>query len=118
MYRWYRSSQIRYVYLIDVGHETTRDEKNYYLTTFEHSRWFRRTWFLQELIAPEVVEFYDVDGREIGTKLSLLETISDVTAIDTKFSREPLLFQMSMFHVECLGQLKESLRGWKTEHVL
>ncbi|VBB83565.1 Putative Protein similar to Vegetative incompatibility protein HET-E-1 of Podospora anserina [Podospora comata] len=49
--------------------------------TFEHSRWFTRGWTLQELIAPPLVEFYDHDWHEIGTKFSLRNIIAKVTGI-------------------------------------
>jgi hypothetical protein len=49
-----------------------------------NSRWFRRGWTLQELIAPPIVEFYDRNWFEVGTKLSLLGTIAAITRIDIR----------------------------------
>ena len=40
------------------------------------------TFLIEELIAPKLVEFYDKEWNEIGTKLSLCEHISQVTGID------------------------------------
>lgn len=40
------------------------------------------TIFVEELIAPTFIEFYDKQWNEIGTKLSLCHHISDVTGID------------------------------------
>jgi hypothetical protein len=44
-------------------------------------RWWSRGWTLQELIAPNCVEFYDRTWKEIGTKLSLKESTSAETHI-------------------------------------
>lgn len=49
---------------------------------FSRSRWFTRGWTLQELIAPSIVEFYTLEWIEIGTKMSLAENVSRITAID------------------------------------
>jgi hypothetical protein len=84
MYRWYEGSCICYVYLTDV----TRCDKplvagqvtQYH--KFDASRWFKRGWTLQELIAPVVVEFYDKDWKEIGTKEKLRHQIATNTGID------------------------------------
>ncbi|KAL4078613.1 hypothetical protein V8B97DRAFT_2002888 [Scleroderma yunnanense] len=67
MFRWYRDSALTIVYFSDV-------------TGFAHqdlvkSKWFKRGWTLQELLAPQVVRFYDktwtpcVRGPEYNHKL-------------------------------------------------
>ncbi|KAI1333027.1 heterokaryon incompatibility protein-domain-containing protein [Xylariaceae sp. FL0255] len=48
---------------------------------FHRSRWFKRGWTLQELIAPEELEFLDSSRRTIGTREQLAEVISDITNI-------------------------------------
>ena len=50
---------------------------------FSHSRWFTRGWTLQELLAPESVFFYSADWKFLGTKFSLVNSISDITGIET-----------------------------------
>jgi len=45
-------------------------------------KWFTRGWTLQELIAPQIVEFYTSDWIEIGTKASMVKAISKMTKID------------------------------------
>ena len=72
MYQWYMRSQICYAYMEDVHSEED----------FSRSRWFTRGWTLQELIAPSIVEFYTLEWDEIGTKMSLAENVSRITAID------------------------------------
>lgn len=75
MYRWYWRAAICYVFMSDhsVGH---RD--------FQSSRWFRRGWTLQELLAPDIVEFYDSDWIFLGTKTSLINRIVAATKIDKR----------------------------------
>lgn len=45
-------------------------------------KWFTRGWTLQELIAPQVVEFYASDWVDIGTKASMVDIISKLTKVD------------------------------------
>ncbi|KAF2825149.1 hypothetical protein CC86DRAFT_446586 [Ophiobolus disseminans] len=59
MYQWYRDSNVCYV----------------------KSKWFTRSWTLQELIPPLVVEFYCADWTECGTRLSLQAHIADITKV-------------------------------------
>ncbi|KAF4612841.1 hypothetical protein G7Y89_g15532 [Cudoniella acicularis] len=44
-------------------------------------KWFTRGWTLQELIAPNIVFFYDADWRRRGNKTSLKSLISNITGI-------------------------------------
>jgi hypothetical protein len=79
MFEWYRRAAVCYAYLVDVPDaEANHDRIN---SAFRRSRWFTRGWTLQELLAPEVVIFYDRDWKEIGTKLSLSRVISAITGI-------------------------------------
>ena len=73
MYRWYQNSAICYAYLEDVsiGH----------MKHFGSSRWFTRGWTLQELLAPEDVQFYDKRWTRLGSKRSLSEAVAVVTGI-------------------------------------
>ena len=74
MFRWYKKSEVCYVYLADVHPETE-------LKPFE-SLWWTRGWTLQELIAPSLVVFYDRNWEFLGTKETLSEEISDRTRVD------------------------------------
>lgn len=71
MYRWYQEASVCYSYLADVS---TSSE-------LSSSRWFTRGWTLQELIAPSDMIFFDKKWKEMGTKSSLGERISDRTGI-------------------------------------
>ncbi|KAI1792682.1 heterokaryon incompatibility protein-domain-containing protein, partial [Ganoderma leucocontextum] len=91
MFRWYRDASVCYVFLSDEGTEDPRDANS----AFRHSRWFRRGWTLQELIAPRVVVFLSLDWRFLGTKASLAKVIKAVTGID----RRILLHRMRLDEV-------------------
>jgi ankyrin repeat protein len=80
MFRWYQDSERCYVYLSDVSTDADNDLMRRKLD-FRKSRWFTRGWTLQELIAPKLVEFYSQEGHLLGDKLSLKETLSEVTGI-------------------------------------
>ncbi|KAK4198248.1 heterokaryon incompatibility protein-domain-containing protein, partial [Triangularia verruculosa] len=81
MFRWYQRAKVCFVFLADMPSQTT--DISLYL---EKCRWFTRGWTLQELIAPEKVEFYDQAWGFIGTKTTLVNSLSDIT----KISREIL----------------------------
>jgi hypothetical protein len=55
---------------------------------FAACRWFTRGWTLQELIAPEVVEFYNKEWTLRGTKAGLSKALEAVTGIDGQVLRD------------------------------
>ncbi|KAI8949373.1 HET-domain-containing protein [Xylaria longipes] len=82
MYSWYAGSGKCYAYLSDF-HPSMREP----LDTSKHlclSHWFSRGWTLQELIAPQDLEFYDSSWNFCGSKTSLCEAIATTTGIDKK----------------------------------
>lgn len=95
MYQWYQKSDVCYAYMADVprlenpsllwDHNGMSESSGTYTSRehnlFAQSRWFRRGWTLQELIAPKRVEFYACDWSEIGTKRSLTTIIQTITSI-------------------------------------
>ncbi|KAK0723609.1 heterokaryon incompatibility protein-domain-containing protein, partial [Lasiosphaeria miniovina] len=76
MFNWYKDADVCYAYLSDV--------LDLDLDVFAASRWFKRGWTLQELIAPAVVVFLGSTWRELGTKASLAVEIASITGIDTQ----------------------------------
>lgn len=82
MFRWYRESNECLVYLSDVSLEVGRQwGSDDWKQQFRSSRWFRRGWTLQELIAPMNVVFYDEDWNSLGTREDLKDLISEITHI-------------------------------------
>ncbi|SMQ53070.1 unnamed protein product [Zymoseptoria tritici ST99CH_3D7] len=95
MFRWYQNATKCYVYLSDVSapsDNTGRPAKvSLWAQQFRQSRWFTRGWTLQELLAPLVVEFFDVEGVRLGDKTSLEQLIHEITGIEPGALRnEPL----------------------------
>ena len=87
MYRWYQDASICYAYLSDVQSETQtsnigrRRQCLPETPGLRQSRWFKRGWTLQELLAPHQIRFYDVSWLLLGTKQGLAKQISDITKI-------------------------------------
>jgi hypothetical protein len=103
MFRWYRDATKCYVYLSDVSaYNHTCDQVSAswqedgpsfqcpdqgiqfpqaLLEAFMKSRWFTRGWTLQELIAPMMVEFFTLEGKRLGDKMSLGQQIHEITGI-------------------------------------
>ncbi|KAI1171885.1 heterokaryon incompatibility protein-domain-containing protein [Nemania sp. FL0916] len=82
MFQWYKGAAICYVYLSDVlpGDDFRRPESN-----FISSRWFRRGWTLQELLAPDELSFFDRGWTCIGTKGDMSTEIEAITGIPRQF---------------------------------
>ncbi|KAE9381114.1 HET-domain-containing protein [Stipitochalara longipes BDJ] len=78
MFRWYKQSHVCFVFLSDLLSIDRNAISNY----LPHCRWFTRGWTLQELIAPEEIEFYDWGWNMIGTNDTLRELLSEITGID------------------------------------
>ena len=66
------------MFLSDVEDSTLKGNEE---SAFKQSRWFKRGWTLQELLAPQSVEFFAKDGAPLGDKDSLKHTIHNVTSI-------------------------------------
>ena len=84
MFRWYREAIKCYVYLADVSHLISTaqpDSDNNWHADFRKSRWFTRGWTLQELLAPEIVEFFSIEESLLGTKQTLAVLINDITTL-------------------------------------
>ncbi|KAI6106317.1 heterokaryon incompatibility protein-domain-containing protein [Pisolithus croceorrhizus] len=83
MYRWYRNSQICYVYLNDVNKSEFPTEQDFSLFSKSNGwpEWFSRGWTLQELIAPRNAEFFNKDWVSIGSKEGLMSTLTAITRI-------------------------------------
>ncbi|EAA30124.1 HET-domain-containing protein [Neurospora crassa] len=81
MYTWYEKAKICYVYLSDVAASGAKGNDDTF-DSLRKSRWFTRGWTLQELIAPEHVQFFTKDWEVLGAKKALAVLISTITGID------------------------------------
>jgi Heterokaryon incompatibility protein (HET) len=102
MFRWYQNAAKCYIYLedvpspdVDAGDLSHQSHQITWEPLFRKSRWFTRGWTLQELIAPQVVNFYSQDWHHIGSKASLEREISDITSIPVQALRESRLDRFS-----------------------
>ncbi|PMD40312.1 HET-domain-containing protein [Hyaloscypha variabilis F] len=89
MYKWYKDSEICYVYLSDIeeayrgsNYHSFDDTDPFRTTESQYSRWFSRGWTLQELLAPSTLQFFNKYWTSIGMKKDHLEAISKITGID------------------------------------
>jgi hypothetical protein len=100
MFRWYQNAAKCYVYLSDVS--TLGHDKNDDLCwptwklAFRNSRWFTRGWTLQELIAPESVEFFSLEGIRLGDKRSMEQLVYEITSIPIRALRGHPLSDFSL----------------------
>lgn len=92
MFRWYARSHVCFAYLSDVRVDHADPDE---VEQFEMSRWHMRGWTLQELLAPERVEFYDVNWHQFGTRTTLNESISRITGIRAEVLKQKFDVQSS-----------------------
>ncbi|KAI0385435.1 heterokaryon incompatibility protein-domain-containing protein [Hypomontagnella monticulosa] len=97
MYRWYEDSAVCFAYLSDMPTQSNISERHpddvlrQLEANFRASRWFTRGWTLQELVAPEQVEFYDTEWNLVGTKIELQDLIEDFTKIPSHIIKKSQL---------------------------
>ncbi|PSN59139.1 HET-domain-containing protein [Corynespora cassiicola Philippines] len=99
MFRWYRNAKKCYVYLQDVSTMKRKASDGAFEytwePTFRQSRWFRRGWTLQELIAPSSVEFFSREWQKLGDKHLLTQQIREVTVIPETALKGTAMFRFS-----------------------
>jgi hypothetical protein len=99
MFRWYQNAKRCYVYLSDVSIRGELDNvlgQASWEPAFRASRWFRRGWTLQELLAPSIVEFFSQERERLGDKSSLKSWIRKITGISYKALDGAPLYQFSV----------------------
>jgi ankyrin repeat protein len=81
MYRWYERSALCFVYLTDVSiHKRDHGGEPKWDESFRACEWFKRGWTLQELLAPNRVEFFAHDFH-LGNRTKLSEQIHEITGV-------------------------------------
>ena len=82
MYRWYGNARVCYAYLHDVdGSFPTEEDDEKYPKSNGWPEWFSRGWTLQEMIAPQNLQFFNKDWQPIGNKNRLAETLEEITGV-------------------------------------
>jgi hypothetical protein len=105
MFSWYKGAKICFAYLADydvrcgvplntekkeeeeeVVEEEVFNKEAFKAEEFKGSKWFKRGWTLQELIAPESLVFYSHDWKYILSKSDrdMCGLISEITGISTE----------------------------------
>ena len=74
MFGYYSRSEICYAYLGDVPPSCDAQSRE-----FRQSRWHKRGWTLQELIAPKDVTFVREDWSRLGTKYELADVLQSIS---------------------------------------
>ena len=113
MFRWYHNASKCYVHLADVSiKKRKRDERDEVEPTWEaafrDSRWFKRGWTLQELLAPKVVEFFSAEDKRLGDKRSLEQLIHEITLIPIRALQGALLSEFRIEERMCWAQKRET----------
>jgi hypothetical protein len=85
MFCWYQNAAKCYVYLSGVSTTKRKASDQFseftWQSAFRESRWFKRGWTLQELLAPGSVEFFSREHKRLGDKRSLELQIHEITEI-------------------------------------
>ena len=83
MYHWYERSARCYAYLHDVSDSSfpTNPDHRTYKKFNGWPEWFSRGWTLQELIAPNDVQFFNQDWQPIGDKRTHSRTLQAITRV-------------------------------------
>ena len=81
MYRWYENAQVCYAYLHDVLDSSFPVAWNNERYANDWPEWFSRGWTLQEMIAPNNVQFFNKEWQVIGDKKTLARTLNRITGV-------------------------------------
>ena len=113
MFKWYKEAAKCYVYLSDVSSRDMNGiQTKTWMSTFKTSRWFTRGWTLQELIAPDSVDFFSKEKDFLGNKHELVQEVSDATGIGVEVLEErKRLFQLSYQEKTSWVQHRHTKRG-------
>ena len=114
MYRWYENAKVCYAYLHDVPdpHFPTASDDERYPGFNGWPEWFSRGWTLQELIAPNDVQFLNKNWQSIGDKRMLAPTLAAITGIP-----EHILMYGLCGNRPCVAQVMSWAANRKTTRV-
>lgn len=78
MFGYYSLAALCIVFLRDVPDDCDMDKDK---SEFRESRWHKRGWILQELIAPKNLEFYSENWKKLSTKAEKAKVLEEITRI-------------------------------------
>ncbi|KAL4072833.1 heterokaryon incompatibility protein-domain-containing protein [Scleroderma yunnanense] len=82
MYRWYEDSKVCYAYLHDVpGTSFPTYDESTYPNSNGYPEWFSRGWTLQEMIAPNNLQFFNKHWQSIGDKERHAKELKCITGV-------------------------------------
>ncbi|KAI0361777.1 HET-domain-containing protein [Trametes cingulata] len=81
MYDWYSRASVCYAFLADVPTDQDPADSD---SSFRKSVWFRRSWTLQELLAPQDVVFLSRGWEPLGSKYLWPGLLQEITGIDAE----------------------------------
>ncbi|KAI2637443.1 heterokaryon incompatibility protein-domain-containing protein [Xylaria nigripes] len=110
MFKWYRDAAICYAYLDDIISNDDGTGVPRLPANFPDSRWFKRGWTLQELLAPSAVVFYSIDWVNIGSREDLAGIIAETTRIDLRFFECGKLDDFSIAQRMCWASQRQTTR--------
>jgi len=87
MFNYYRQAEVCYAYISDVF-ITAAEDSDRASYEFRNSRWFRRGWTLQELLAPRRLVFYNRYWTALGSRKDLWPLVSKTTGIKDELGWE------------------------------
>jgi hypothetical protein len=90
---------------------TDRDPNYAELESFANSRWFKRGWTLQELIAPEDLNFYFEDWQTIGSRSAMGPIIQKITGIPKSVFSNSSIFSLSVAQRMSWAAQRETTRA-------
>ncbi|KAI1335414.1 heterokaryon incompatibility protein-domain-containing protein [Xylariaceae sp. FL0016] len=82
IFRWYKDAGCCYAYLSDVPSGDDAFEPH---SRLGQSCWFQRGWTLQELLAPNTVQFYSSKWGLLGSKRDLWRALVQITKIPRSY---------------------------------
>ncbi|KAI0856076.1 heterokaryon incompatibility protein-domain-containing protein [Xylaria cubensis] len=117
MFDWYHRAAKCYAYLSDVRTRYSLSRRTW-KQKFKNSRWFTRSWTLQELLAPESVDFFSREWKRLGNRITLQEEIRSITGIPVEALKGTPLSKFTVKERMSWAEKREAKREEDTAYSL